>query len=357
MSSRTPRLILLLAGVLAAAALFAACGDDDESGGGGQSGQQEVRKAKIMLEFPPNASQIWFFSGLDRGTFKKAGLDVEFLIPDQASTPIKAVTTKNADFGLTLSTDSITAYGQDAPVRVVMTLEPRILEGMAVLPENIKSFEEIRGKTVGLLPLTYEEGCFDRQLKEHGMTKDDVKIVDPGFNLVPPLVNGKLDMVTASSNYEGVIAKESSGKDLKIFQFSDVCPNTTIHMVTSKQTEAEDPEFVKTFEKAALDSLAWAMANPEEAHAIYAKRFPELDEKVDLAQWKASVPTFCAEYSEEHGLGYSDPEQWTELIELTKDQGAIDETFPLEDLVTNDHVPDPPMTEPCAGEKYKEAKP
>lgn len=351
--------VLGLVGALAAVG----CGssDDDSSSTSAAAGStgataaaSETRDVKFMLEWAANASQIWAISGKERGFFARNGIDPEFQFPDDSATPIKALQAGRTDFGLQLSIGPAIAKGEGAGIKVIGTLE--LLDvGLMVQSDEISDFQELRGKTVGVGSSTYNEVCFGRTLETQGMTTDDVKIVDPGFNLVPPLLAGKFAGVNGS-HYEAAIAlAKEPDKPIRILSFApDSCPYDPIQILTTDKMIEENPELVRSFLRGIAESLAWSMDDPRAAAAIWAERYPDLDPRSDLAQWEASAPTFCGPYSEREGLLYSDPDQYRQLIQLAADADAIDAPYPVEELMTNEFLPDPPITQPCANDRYQD---
>lgn len=357
MSSRIRSRHSLLALAAAAAVALSACGgsDSDESastaGSGGSAPSAEIPKPKIMLEYPANASHVYMISGQERGTFKAAGVEPEVVFPDDPSTPVKALGAGRVDFALQLSTGPVIAKAQGTDVKIIGTLENLPL-GILTLADKVKSFKDLKGGTVGITDSTWNKECLKRTLAGNGMTEKDIKIVDPGTSLAAPLISGKLQGVIGS-HFEQAIIKTQTGRDTKVFEYTDYCPKSGIQIMTTGKMLKEQPDTVRKMLKGISDSLAWSMANPDEATAIYGKKFPEQNAKSNLAQWRASVPTFCEAYSEEKGLLWADPKQYERLIQLVVDAGVIDKTYPVDTIVDDSFLPDPPNTKPCAGELYK----
>ena len=343
-------------GLMGAALIAAGCGGDDESSSSASAGEsgQKTTSAKFMLEWAANASQIWAIAGKEKGEFAKAGIDPEFQFPDDSSTPVKALIAGKTDFALQLATGPVVARGEGADIRVIGTLEVLDVGLMVLEKDNINSFADLKGKTIGIGQSAWNDVCTERMLEASGMTKKDVKIVDPGYNLVAPLLANKFEGVNGSQ-YEQAIALAKQNAKTKIISFApEVCPYSPIQIVTTKKMIDEKPEQVKAMLQGIANALAYSMEDPKGATAIFSKEFPDLDPKSDLAQWEASIPTFCQESSEEKGLLYSEEEQYTGLIKLAKEAGVIKKEYPVTDLVDNSFLPDPPVTEPCAGERYKD---
>lgn len=345
-------------GVLVAASLaVSACGDSDDSSSANTDTSTttpvKTENVNMMLEWTPNASQVWAIAGEEEGKFAQNGVKPKFLFPDDSTSPVKVLLAGKADFVLQLSTGPAIARGQGEGVKVVGTLEALDV-GIMVPSDKITDPKQLKGGTIGIGSSTYNETCLDRLLEKNGMTKKDVKVVDPAFNLVAPLIAGKVQGVNGSQ-YEQAIALVKDNLKTTVFAFQDNgCPMDPIQIITTDKMIKENPELVKATLKGIAESLEWSMDNPEDAAAHWAKAYPELDPKSDLAQWQASVPTFCTEPSEEKGLLYSDPKHYEDLIQLSADAKVIDKAYPVEDLVTNEFLPEEPITAPCADERWKQ---
>lgn len=327
--------------------------------GGSEEGGGETSKSltpvNLVLEFAISPSQEGTFSAINRGFFEKQGLEVSYQVPGEVSVPVQAVATGKADFGLVLSTLSVSAFAEGAPIQVISTIEPHMGIGMMVNPEKIKSFSELKGKTVGNAYLPQEQICFNRQLQKYGISPSEVTQVNPGYNLVSTLLEGKVQGVVGSINYESQIVKAITGKEAHVYQFTEVCPSYNIQLITSKNEIEQNPEVVSKFVKAELEGTAWVAHHPVEAAEEFVKEFPEQEYEQIKLQSIATAPTYCASYSETKGIGYNDPKYWTELIEMTASEPEVVEThtFPEKELVTNEFLPKPPLTEACANEFYK----
>jgi ABC-type nitrate/sulfonate/bicarbonate transport system substrate-binding protein len=304
----------------------------------------------IALDFAPNISHAWFFSALKNGYFEDRGLEVDYVVPDSTTTSIKLVGTGRSQVGISFATEAIAARDRDLPVRVVNTFWPRLRAGMVAMAEEVPEFGAIEGKTVGVLNSDYDRVCFPLLLEEHGLSRDDVEVVDPGASLVPPLLSGQLAMVSGAGDHEKILAERESGEEALFWGFADVCPQMAMGIIANERWASRNAETLRAFNAAALEGLAWSMENPEEASDTFTTEFPDSGYSPELgrALWKEMAASFCAPYTEENGLGYSHPEQWRALVDLMKEAGTLKEQVPVGELVTNEHLPeDPAETDAC----------
>lgn len=330
----------LLVGTILAFTL-SACG---QSGANDEANDGSVQTVKVALDWVPNTFHYWFFAALERGYYSDAGLKVEFQVPDSTTTSLKLTSLNQSQIGISIGSDTVTAYDNGLPVQVINTIAPAYPLGMLAPANKVSEFADAEGKTVGVINTDVDHLCFNRMLNNSGLSESDVEIVDPGFNLVPPLLSGKLTMVSGSANFEKVIAERESGEKINFFHYSDVCPQPAIELVANKIWAEDNPQTVKSFNAATLKGLVWAMENPEQARDMFVKLYPDYDPDLELAMWNASLPVFCAPHTSEKGLGYSDPGQWQAWIDLMAEQELVSKSFDSSNLLTNDYLPDKPVT-------------
>jgi putative hydroxymethylpyrimidine transport system substrate-binding protein len=325
--------------------VLSACG---QTGSAGDRSSDRPQDITLALGFAPNTAHYWFFSALEKGFFEKRGLKVDYIVPDSTSTSIKLLTTGDAQVADAFGELAISSRAQGLPVQVVNTYAPEPPSGVVAMADEIEQFSDIEGEKAGILDVPYHRTCFDRLLEGNGLTEDEVTIIDPGFNLVPPLISGQLAMVSGADAFERVMAERESGEEVRHFAFAEVCPENVFNLVTTEQWASENTQALSDFNAAALEGLKWAMDHPAQARDIFVERFPENDPQLELAMWTAVRPAFCAPYTNSNGLGYSDPGHYEELTALFKEAGVIDSPPPIEELVTNEYLPkDPLRSEAC----------
>lgn len=332
--------------LVASAVLVAACsgaGTEQASapGGGGESGLRPVRFA---LVFPPNWVQGYFFAALDQGFYEEEGLEVEFLVPDSTTTSNRLVSLGQAELGETFGSDPLVAYGQGLSIEIVNGLMPDSLVGMMALPDAVSDFGDVEGGTVGLLNTPLDRVCFDLLLEDAGLTQEDVEVIDPGFNLVAPLIAGEFVASTGSLLGEYVTASSEYGEEIRFFPYGDVCPAYPTAVIGNRQWVADNPDLVQAFNRATLRGAVFAMEEPQETYELFVARFPDQEDAVTEAKMTEAQMFYCSAHTEENGLGSADLEAWQTLVELLVEEGSIGEPYDAAELVTNDHLPEEPVT-------------
>ena len=324
-----------------------------------------MQKINFVLDWTPNPFQNFVYAADKNGYYKDAGLDVSIAIPDSAIGSLQMIGTKKADIGLSVSTDGIIGHTQGVPVTVVGEVLPGLQEGVMALGDRVKQFSDIKGQQVGIIQSDYDRICFNRLLAKNSLAPTDVSIVDPGFNLVTPLVTNKLIMTTGAGSGERVIAAETAKKEIKFWDLATgaevpysvekasaeagLCPRIFIVILANTEWLKANPDTAKAFLAATMKGLKWAIENEDAAAAIFANLHPESQKDIDKIQWQHLAPLFCDPVNAAKGFGYNNLDTWNQVLKMYEDEKLIKSTFPIEELVTNDYVPSPPVTSSVCG--------
>lgn len=282
-----------IAAVLVTAALaFAACGDDDDSTDEGGSGQADATTT-LKVSYVPYVGAAPFELGIDKGFFKKRGLEIE-QSEGPAPAPIMAqVTSGQLDIGFTTIPALIAAVSGGAPLKAISAfdgvIDPDNPQGAILVKKGsgIESPKDLEGKKVGVVALQSElDVLLHEVVRRDGGDQTKVQSVQVPF---PEMLAAlKADRVDAVVNVEPflTLAEEEGGYDAISFPEVEVVPNRAVTaFVASEDFIEENPEVVEKFRAAMKESLEYADSNPDEAQQTMAEvgdMEPELLEKINL---------------------------------------------------------------------------
>ncbi len=188
-----------------------------------------------------------------------------------------------------------------------------------------------------LIPST--RASFAAMLAKAGVDGDKVNVIDPGFELVAPLLEGKVT-AAAFTEFGELVAAEAQGQKLSYLDFRDWgTPDFAfLNVITTQEFAQANPNTTRAFLRATLDGLTYAAANPEEAVSIYVKAHPELEPALLLAQWKAAIPDMAVADGQT-AAGRQDVQQWASLSTWMKGVGLLSEPVDVGPAVSNDYLP------------------
>jgi putative hydroxymethylpyrimidine transport system substrate-binding protein len=296
----------------------------------------------LMMDWVPWVLDIPVDVAQARHYYADAGLNVTQTVPAGPTDVVKFLSTGRAQFGLYYSPDTLMAVGEGAPLVSVASLMSHAPVGIAMAPgQKASDPKDLAGKVAGIVMIPSTRASFGTMLKFGGVDPGQVKVVDPGYELVAPLLAGKYDAVAVTEFAELVQAEAEAGR-LDYLDFRDWgTPDFAfLDIVTDRQTVADSPELVKAFIDATLRGLVYAAEHPEEAVDIYVARHPELKKELLLAQWKTAVPSM-ATAGDGHPAGWQDEQTWQDLADWMLASGLVAKPVSPDGAVSNEFLPAP----------------
>jgi putative hydroxymethylpyrimidine transport system substrate-binding protein len=285
-----------------------------------------------VLDIPVDVAQ-------EQGFYADHGLTVEQQVPSSATDVVKFVSTGRAQFGLYYAPDTLAGVAAGAPLLSVAALMGHAPLGTAMAPgEQASSPKDLEGKTAGVVMIPSTRASFKTMLETGGVDPSAVKVADPGYAIVAPLLAGKYDAV-AVTEFGELVEADAAGEDLDYLDFRDwgTPDYAFLNVITTQAFADEDPATVRAFVAATVEGLDWAVAHPDEAVALYVKRHPELKSDLLLAQWKAAVPSMAA--TGEHAAGRQDVAAWSALNDWMVKSKQIDTPVDVGPVVSNAYLP------------------
>ena len=181
------------AGFVVLVLALAACG-----GSGGD------RRATLTLDWTPNPDHVGFYYARDSDLFGKAGLTVAIHAPSDPSTPLKLVGAGRSDLAVSYEQEVFLAAQKKLPVVAVASVIGQPLNSFMSIDPGIHTLADLKGRSVGITGVPADYAA----LESAGL-RDDVKIVNVGYSLLPALLSHKVDAVLGVyRNVEGVELKQ-----------------------------------------------------------------------------------------------------------------------------------------------------
>ena len=328
-----------LALLLTALLLLTGC----SSGGSGDTadGQDdgELETIDVVLDWYPNAVHAFLYEAEEKGYFAEEGLQVNILFPSNASDPLTMTAAGRADIGFYYQEDTIIARAnEDVPVKVLGAVVQQPISIVCALAEkNIKTPEDLIGKTIGYSGTRFGEVAVGQMLETVGATLDDVELIDVGFDLMSAMTTGNVDATFGCFINHEVPALEEEGFAVDYMEVMDYgVPNYyALMLVTGEdQLEANRDKYTR-FLRACQKGFADMQADPEEALGLLLanqdeENFP-LTESVERRSFDVLLPIM--ETADAPFLS-QDVSVWQENIDWLQKVGMIDAAFdPAEVMV------------------------
>jgi NitT/TauT family transport system substrate-binding protein len=319
----------VLAVLAMAASVLTACGsDDDESGGsaGTQGAAAEMTPIKIgVVEFAGIApTQL----GIDKGIFKKHGLDARLVPGDNPAAISAQVLSGQLDVGFATTTYLATAAAKGAPLQAIAgvdgIIDPEEAVSAIVVKDgsSIRSAKDLEGKRVAVVALGSELDVLTKKVvDEDGGDSSTVKSVQIPFpQMEAALKAGRVDAIVTTEPFLS-ISKKANGRVISEPEI-EVLPEGSVTAYTaSKRFIESKADVVERFQAAMQESLNYAKANPDESLAAVAK-------VTGVAEQEAEGQALGVIYEPK-----LDRPSVDEMQDLLLEYELIEKKLPLDDLV------------------------
>jgi len=348
-ASRGPFGGLCLAGLtlLLVLAALTGCGASDDakapdapaSAATAGAAAPEVAKVTVMMDWIPWVLDIPVDVAQEKGLYTARGLTVKQTLPAGPTDVVKFVSTGKAQFGLYYAPDTLMGIAEGAPLVSVSSLMSHAPVGMAMAPGvHADKPADLAGTVAGVVMIPSTRASFATMLATGGVDAGAVKVADPGFEIVAPLLAGKYDSV-AVTEFGELVQADAAGQKLDYLDFRDWgTPDFAfLNVLTEKGFAADAPATVRAFVAATMAGLEYAVAHPEEAVDIYVARHPELDRDLLLAQWKAASPSMAV--AGEHPAGWQDAQAWNALGDWMVQSDQLKQPVDAAGAISNDYLP------------------
>ena len=162
-----------------------------------------AERLTLLLDWFVNPDHAPIIVAQERGYFAAADLEVEIVAPADPNDPPKLVAAGRADVAVSYQPQLHIQVDQPAahPHRHARR-DP--LNSLVVLEDGpIDAIADLEGAKVGFSVGGFEDALLGAMLAEHGLTLDDVELVNVDFALSPALLSGQVDAVIgAFRNFE-----------------------------------------------------------------------------------------------------------------------------------------------------------
>jgi NitT/TauT family transport system substrate-binding protein len=276
-----------------------------------------------------------------RGYFAEEGVEVEFITVRGGAEVATQVGAGNALVGGGIGDTSIIVRPNGVPVRSVAVLGGGALTTVVGRADRgVETLADLADTTISVQ--SFQDTTFYSLLGAMGtagLDQGDADIQAHGPAGVWQLfVEGEVDAMSAVPDW--IVLAESQGVDLVRLSSTDIFPSMAQAVIASDAGIAENPEAVGAVVRAILRAVDDIMADPSQA-AVDLIEYLELNEfPVQPDSVLPIIEAYAATvYPGQEVLGLADAGRYQTVQSFYLDAGIIRRETPIEDLFTNQFVP------------------
>jgi diguanylate cyclase (GGDEF)-like protein len=270
---------------------------------------------RLQLKWRHQFQFAGFYTALEKGYYREAGLDVAIIALAPGSDPVDIVLSGEAEFGVA-SSELVLRYAKGDPVVVLVTIFQHSPLALFVRSDvGIDSPQQLAGRKVALAP--WETEIFAYLQREH-VPVNQVQILEHDHS-VDSLLKGRVDALAGYETDESYYLQRS-GRQFR--QFTPRSSGVDFYgdtLFTTRAMVNEHPEWAEAFVAASLRGWEYALGHQEEIAAlIHAKYAPDLPVEKLRFEAASMLPLVRTDLVE---LGHTHVARWQHIFDVYRALG------------------------------------
>lgn len=243
---------------------------------------QAQDKMTLLLDWFINPDHGPIILAEKLGYFADQGLEVEIIPPADPSAPPKLVAAGQGDIAVSYQPSQHLHVADGLPLLRVGTLVETPLNCLLVLKDGpIKRIADLKGGKIGFSVAGVEEAVLTTMLGRHGVTLDDVALVNVNFSLSPALMSGQVDAVIGAYRNFELNQMEIEGVEGRCFYVEEEGVPTYDELIYVANPDRMDRDKLRRFLRATELATQYIVNNPEDNWALFKSYAAELDDELN----------------------------------------------------------------------------
>ncbi len=286
---------------------------------------QAAEKLTVLLDWFVNPDHGPLIVAREKGFFQEAGLEVELVAPADPNDPPKLVAAGKADIAISYQPQLHLQVAEGLPLVRIGTLVATPLNSLVVLAESpIKSIADLKGRKIGFSVGGFEDALLGAMLARHGLSLQDVELINVNFSLSPSLISGQVDAVIgAFRNFELNQMDIVKRPGRAFYLEEEGVPSYDELIIVANKASLERPALRK-FLDAVTRATQYMVNHPEAAWELFAATDPLLQDELNRRAWRDTLPRFALRPAA------LDRGRYSAFAAFLKDQKMIKEIAPLD---------------------------
>lgn len=297
------------------------------------------------LSWLPQGSTAGIIVAAHEGYYKEEGLEVTPVRGFGGLRTVNEIDQGLFKFGYGNPDGIVVNRAAGGSVRMVGSLNTTNPGGICYVNERHKltSLEDMKGLALGGAAGTPVNVTFPALLSMNGLPADHVKIVQmQGSVVTTALIDGTIDIYEcwrASGKPLLETQAREAGVTIGFVSYEDMGLKTMgSGIATTDAIIEKQPELVEKVLRASYRGYRFLLDNPEGAADIVLKMFPEVSRDAVLAQIKDINELIVGPGTEEHGMGYIDPQRAADLVKFISTANNLGDVVAPDAIYTNQFI-------------------
>lgn len=283
-------------------------------------------KVELLLDWFINPDHGPLIVAQQRGYFAEQNLEVSMVEPADPSMPPKLVAAGKADMAINYQPQLHQQIDQGLPLVRVGTLVATPLNSLVVLKDGpIKSIADLKGHKVGYSVSGFEDALLRAMLEKHGLSLDDIELVNVNWSLSPSLISGQVDAVIGAFRNFELNQMEIEGHPGRAFFVEEQGVPAYDELILVINTKDRGDERYARFMTAVEKATQFIVNHPDEAWQSFVSYKPdELNTELNKRAWADTLSRFALRPAALDSARYQRFGAFMQRQGLTKATPAVD---------------------------------
>lgn len=278
----------------------------------------------VMLDWFVNPDHGPIIVARQRGYFKDAGLDVTIVAPADPSDPPKMAAAGKVDLAVSYQPQLYLQQAEGLPlVRVGTLIDSPLYCVMVAADGPVHSLADLKGRKVGYSVPGIEEALLHTMLRSNGVTPEEVTQINVNFALTSALATGQVDAVAGAFRNVEPHQMAAAGQKARCFLPEENGVPAYDELIYEANPQTMDKGRIARFLAATKRAAAEIAADPQAGWDSFKSYSAELNDPLNAAAWKDSVPYFAADPA------WLDPQRYADFGAYMVKVGLIDAAPPV----------------------------
>lgn len=248
----------------------------------------------VLLEWFVNPDHGPIVVAEELGYFADEGLEVEIVAPSNPADPPKMVAAGQAEIAISYQPELHLQVDQGLPLVRVGTLVATPLNCLLTTADGpVQTIADLKGRKVGYSVGGVEEVVMEVILRQHGLSRDDIEMVNVNFALSPALMSGQVDAVIGAYRNFELNQMEIEGVEGRCFPIEAEGVPPYDELIYIANPERMDLDRINRFLAATERAVQYIVNNPEESWDVFKGYMHELDDRLNRMAWVDTLPRFA----------------------------------------------------------------
>lgn len=310
--------------------------------------QAQTTPVTFSLDFRALGRHAAWYVALEKGYYKKAGLDVTIIPSQGTAQAIQSVESNAAQFGFSDVAGLVAARANSAAtVKMVAVIYQKAPYAIFTLRSgaNVTRPDQLENLEIASGAGSFTQKVIEAFMRSQGLKAETVKFtnIDPAAR-VGMLAAKKIPAIeTFAMSLPGVI-KATGATEAQMFLLANhgLALYSNGILVRDDYLKANGPK-VKAFVKASLDGWRDTIANPKEAAEIVQKHVKGLDAEVVFQEIAIVASLVATPETRTKGLGTIDAKVMADSVDLIAKNTGADGKVAAKDIYDTSFLPQPPV--------------